>query len=95
MQKQVRRMDRNETLLIKYTEKIYGFAYSKTHNYHDALDLSQNILLTLCQIDFASPGKMRNRRGHYLVDLFLKNFPVDIVYGDGLQNLSALAVHPS
>lgn len=45
-------MDINETLITKYAKKIYGFAYAKTNNYHDAQDLSQNILLALCSIDF-------------------------------------------
>lgn len=47
-------MDSSKRIILKYAKKIYGFAYSKTHNYHDAEDLSQNILLELCKIDFAS-----------------------------------------
>lgn len=47
-------MDNNELIISKYAKKIYGFAYSKTHNLHDAEDLSQNILLELCKIDFDS-----------------------------------------
>lgn len=47
-------MDSNELIISKYAKKIYGFAYSKTHNLHDAEDLSQNILLELCKIDFDS-----------------------------------------
>lgn len=47
-------MDSNEIIISKYAKKIYGFAYSKTHNLHDAEDLSQNILLELCKIDFDS-----------------------------------------
>ena len=47
-------MDSNNAVILKYTKKIYGFAYSKTRNYHDAQDLSQNILLELCKIDFVS-----------------------------------------
>lgn len=46
-------MDINE-LVEKYAKKIYGFAYSKTHNYHDSQDLSGNIVLTLCEIDWSS-----------------------------------------
>lgn len=42
-----------DRLIERYAKKIYGFAYSKTQNVHDAEDLSQNILLTLCGIDFS------------------------------------------
>ena len=45
-------MDFTEKLTEQYAKKIYGFAYSKTGNTHDAEDLSQSILLTLCKIDF-------------------------------------------
>ncbi len=47
-------MDINETLILEYAKKIYGFAYSKASNSHDAEDLSQEILMQLCKIDFAS-----------------------------------------
>ncbi len=47
-------MDINEKIIKEYGKKIYGFAYSKTHNYHEAQDLSQNIILTLCKINFSS-----------------------------------------
>ncbi len=47
-------MDFAEKLIEQYAKKIYGFSYGKTGNTHDAEDLSQSILLTLCQIDFAS-----------------------------------------
>jgi len=46
-------MDFTEKLIERYAKKIYGFAYGKTGNTHDADDLSQNILLTLCKMDFA------------------------------------------
>ena len=46
-------MDFTEKLIEQYAKKIYGFAYGKTGNTHDAEDLSQSILLTLCKIDFA------------------------------------------
>lgn len=45
-------MDDSGHIISKYAKKIYGFAYSKTHNLHDAEDLSQNILLELCKMDF-------------------------------------------
>ncbi len=45
-------MDDSRHIISKYAKKIYGFAYSKTHNLHDAEDLSQNILLELCKMDF-------------------------------------------
>lgn len=38
----------SERLIVKYAKRIYGFAYAKTHNIHNAEDLSQNILLALC-----------------------------------------------
>lgn len=47
-------MTLNEKLIKEYAKKIYGFSFAKTHNYHDAWDLSQNILLQLCKIDFTS-----------------------------------------
>lgn len=47
-------LDINETLVHEYAKRIYGFAYSKTRDYHDAQDLSQNILVELCRIDFAA-----------------------------------------
>ncbi len=42
----------DENMIKRYAEKIYGFAYSKTGNSHDACDLSQEILLNLCGCDF-------------------------------------------
>ena len=41
-----------ESIITRYAKKIYGFAYSKTHNYNDACDLSQDILLEVCKTDF-------------------------------------------
>lgn len=34
----------------EYAKKIYGFAYSKTNDLHNAQDLSQDILLQLCKM---------------------------------------------
>ena len=42
----------NEMIIDRYAKKIYGFAYSKTRNYNDACDLSQDILLEVCKTDF-------------------------------------------
>ena len=42
----------NENIIDRYAKKIYGFAYSKTGNYNDACDLSQDILLEVCKTDF-------------------------------------------
>lgn len=42
----------NEMIIDRYAKKIYGFAYSKTGNYNDACDLSQDILLEVCKTDF-------------------------------------------
>lgn len=42
-----------EELAVKYADKIYGFAYSKTRNHTEAQDLSQQILLELCGKDFS------------------------------------------
>ncbi|MDD4496018.1 MAG: RNA polymerase sigma factor [Eubacteriales bacterium] len=52
--------DIKETLIQSYAKKIYGFAYSKTKNYHDANDLSQEILLQLCdsRVDFSEIENM-------------------------------------
>lgn len=47
-------MDIHEALIRKYAKKIVGFAYSKTHDYHEAQDLSQNIALALCKTDFSA-----------------------------------------
>lgn len=47
-------MEINETLIKEYAKKILGFAYSKTQNHSEAQDLSQDILLQLCRIDFTS-----------------------------------------
>lgn len=38
----------SEQLIAKYAKRIFGFAYAKTQNIHNAEDLSQNILLALC-----------------------------------------------
>ena len=37
----------DDNLILDYAKKIYGFAYSKTHNTADAQDPSQDIILTL------------------------------------------------
>ncbi len=37
----------NESIVLEYVNKIYGFAYSKTKNTHNAEDLSQEILIQL------------------------------------------------
>jgi RNA polymerase sigma factor, sigma-70 family len=46
-------MEFTENLIGEYSKRIYGFAYSKTRNYHDAQDLSQTILTVLCEMDFS------------------------------------------
>lgn len=47
-------MEMSQKIISEYAKKIYGFAYSKTNNTHDAEDLAQEILLVLLQkeIDF-------------------------------------------
>ena len=52
-------MDYNNAVL-KYAKKIFGFAYSKTHNTHDAEDLSQEILFQILnkQTDFSDIENM-------------------------------------
>lgn len=40
-------METGPSLILRYARKIYGFAYSKTKNCHDAEDLSQDILVQL------------------------------------------------
>lgn len=42
----------NDLIVSEYAKKIYGFAYSKTKNTHDAEDLSQEILVQLFGKDF-------------------------------------------
>ena len=42
----------DDAMIREYAEKIYGFAYSKTGNSSDAADLSQEILLNLCTVNF-------------------------------------------
>ncbi len=47
-------MKNNDEIISEYSKKIYGFAYSKTHNYHDAEDLASEIIIQLLggKIDF-------------------------------------------
>ncbi len=40
-------MDISKNIIEKYAKKIYGFAFSKTRDYNDAQDLSQEILIAL------------------------------------------------
>ncbi len=51
-----KRMENKDKLISKYSKKIYGFAYSKTHNCHDAEDLSSEIVVQLLsgKVDFDS-----------------------------------------
>ncbi|MDR1465210.1 MAG: sigma-70 family RNA polymerase sigma factor [Oscillospiraceae bacterium] len=42
-------MELTSELARAYSRQIYGYAYSKTRNVREAEDLSQEILLTLCQ----------------------------------------------
>lgn len=55
-------MNYTEQLILNYADRIYGFAYSKTKNYHQAEDLAQDILvqLWLCdrRVDFDSIENM-------------------------------------
>ena len=53
-------MDTNQSMIMDYAKKIYGFAYSKTKNVHDAEDLSQDILTQLFdkRIDFSAIENM-------------------------------------
>lgn len=44
-------IDFTEALIREYARRIYGFAYSKTNNFHDAEDLSQEIIASLCGAD--------------------------------------------
>ena len=50
----------NENAVFKYAKKIFGFAYSKTHNSYDAEDLSQEILYQILnkQTDFSDIENM-------------------------------------
>lgn len=43
-------MNFTEVVIKEYAKKIFRFAYSKTNNYSDAEDLSQDIILELCDI---------------------------------------------
>ena len=87
-------MDFTEKLTEQYAKKIYGFAYGKTGNTHDAEDLSQSILLTLCKIDFegkdiADMDGYIWRVCNYTWSNFLrKNKPVwnSASYADELEN---------
>ncbi len=53
-------MKYTEQVIREYADKIYGFAYSKTKNHHQAEDLSQDILVQLCdpRIDFEAIENM-------------------------------------
>ncbi len=44
----------NDDIIRAYAQRIQGFAWQKTHHLQDAEDLSQEILLVLCRMDFAS-----------------------------------------
>lgn len=50
----------NVNIVLTYAKKIFGFAYSKTHNSYDAEDLSQEILLQILnkQTDFSDVENM-------------------------------------
>ncbi len=48
-----------EKLVKEYAKKIFGFAYSKTKNFHNAEDLAQDIILTLCSNE-ADLSKIEN-----------------------------------
>lgn len=41
-------MEFTETLVRQYAKRIFGFAYAKTNNFHNAEDLAQEIILALC-----------------------------------------------
>ncbi|MNO30583.1 ECF RNA polymerase sigma factor SigW [compost metagenome] len=41
-------MDFTESLIQEYAKRIFGFAYLKTNDYHNAEDLSQEIIVALC-----------------------------------------------
>ncbi len=45
----ITKSDKND-IFSEYAKKIYGFAYSKTNDLHNAQDLSQDILLQLCKM---------------------------------------------
>ena len=90
----MRKVDIAEKLIAEYAKKIYGFAWSKTHHYQDAEDLSQNILLTICQIDFSSKDISDMDRYVYRVcqytwsNFVRRNMPVweGIGYNDEMDN---------
>jgi RNA polymerase sigma factor (sigma-70 family) len=41
-------MDFTEDLVTKYAKKIFGFAFAKTNDIHNAEDLAQDIIMALC-----------------------------------------------
>jgi RNA polymerase sigma factor (sigma-70 family) len=49
-------MDFTESLINEYAKKIFRFAYSKTNGYHNAEDLSQDIIVALCDTTIADKG---------------------------------------
>lgn len=49
-------MEFTQQLIENYAKKIFGFAYSKTSDYHKAEDLSQEIMLTLCGMSIEDQG---------------------------------------
>lgn len=44
----MRLLDYTEALIKEYAKRIFGFAYSKTNDVHNAEDLSQDIIAQLC-----------------------------------------------
>lgn len=54
----------HESLIGEYAKRIYGFAFSKTGDAYEAEDLSQEIALALCGIDF--PEKQIDNMDAYI-----------------------------
>lgn len=50
------KIDFTESLIKEYAKKIFGFAYSKTNNYQNAEDLSQDIIVVLCDQTIEDKG---------------------------------------
>ena len=83
----------NESTILKYTKKVYGFAYSKTKNISDAEDLAQDILTVLVSEikkdkDIEFPDTYIYRICQYTFSKYLrknKKFRSNILFNDSIS----------
>ncbi|MBQ7760632.1 MAG: sigma-70 family RNA polymerase sigma factor [Clostridia bacterium] len=85
-------MDISKDIIEKYAKKIYGFAFSKTRDYNDAQDLSQEILLVL--FDKGTKLSQIENMGAYIYRIccytWMNFYRKDIQKRKNLENASVL-----